>query len=74
MNYKEHRVAALIGPNGELVLEMCDNDNPDWEMLWNCTDGWPAVEGDIRRAVVTIRVPVTEPTAPLELDSSLEAQ
>jgi hypothetical protein len=52
---KTHKLNALLGPNGEIIVSSSEAE-ADW--LWDATEGWDCDECDIRKAVVTITVPV----------------
>ncbi len=54
----------MIGPAGEIVIAGApheDESTIDWAWLWDCTEGWGCDEHDIRRAILSINVPILGP-------------
>lgn len=66
--YREHKIAALVGPKGEISV-WTDGSDPDWGCLYDCTEDWADNDQDIRRATITVKVPILGPSAPLEIDA-----
>lgn len=65
MKYREHKIAAMIGPNGELACGW-----RDWGLLSDATEGWDCDEHEIRRAEITIRVPIVVRSGPVQVEAS----
>jgi hypothetical protein len=74
MKTVEHKLGALIGPNGELAMGWSPPEDVDWGMLWDSTEDWNANESDIRRAVITVHVPAPGKAAHVELSGAVEPQ
>lgn len=72
---KKVRIAAMIGPDGQIVLdstEMPSDLKPDWAMLWDFTEEWDCEETDIRRCWVTLDVPILGPNTAPDVPGSIE--
>lgn len=62
---KNHRIPALVGPNGELVMATVEGED-DPAFLWDCTEHWPCEETEIRKAVIVVSVPILGVPDPVE--------